>query len=108
MKNNELDIFTKDLEEAIDFDEWAAIRLDEVRVDFATTAKNLHDAGYRKVEEAVKSPYIKENITKVIWTPRCKMFRPPLSKYKIINLIFYKMTKVVLLKNVRFVNSLKK
>lgn len=38
-----------DLDEIIDYDEWAGIEYGETRVDYWYTAKNLYNAGYRKI-----------------------------------------------------------
>lgn len=38
-----------DLNEIIDYDEWAGREFGETRVDYWYTAKNLYNAGYRKV-----------------------------------------------------------
>ena len=38
-----------DLDEIIDYDEWAAREFGETRVDTWYTAKNLYNAGYRKI-----------------------------------------------------------
>ena len=38
-----------DLDEIIDYDEWAAREYGETRVDIWYTAKNLYNAGYRKI-----------------------------------------------------------
>lgn len=40
----------KDLEQIIDYDEWAAREYGEERVDLYSTACNLYNAGYRKVK----------------------------------------------------------
>lgn len=42
------DIYT-DLQNNIDFDEWAAREYGETRIDYLYSAKNLYDAGYRKI-----------------------------------------------------------
>lgn len=38
-----------DLDEIIDYDEWAGREFGETRVDYWYTAKNLYNAGYRKI-----------------------------------------------------------
>ncbi len=38
-----------DLNEIIEYDEWAGIEYGETKVDYWYTAKNLYDAGYRKI-----------------------------------------------------------
>lgn len=38
-----------DLDEIIDYDEWAGREYGETRVDYWYTAKNLYNAGYRKI-----------------------------------------------------------
>ena len=38
-----------DLDEIIDYDEWADREYGETRVDYWYTAKNLYNAGYRKI-----------------------------------------------------------
>lgn len=38
-----------DLNEIIDYDEWAGIEYGETKVDYWYSAKNLYDAGYRKI-----------------------------------------------------------
>lgn len=40
---------TDDLDKIIDYDEWAAIEYDETKVDTWYSAKNLYNAGYRKI-----------------------------------------------------------
>lgn len=40
----------KDLQEIIDYDEWAAREYGDTRVDLYSTAINLYKAGYRKVK----------------------------------------------------------
>ena len=40
---------TDDLDKIIDYDEWAAREYGETRVDTWYSAKNLYDAGYRKI-----------------------------------------------------------
>ena len=43
---NEMD---DDLNEIIDYDEWAGIEYGETKVDYWYSAKNLYNAGYRKI-----------------------------------------------------------
>ena len=43
-----------DLREIIDYDEWAAREYGEERVDLYSTAINLYNAGYRKVNSKKK------------------------------------------------------
>ena len=38
-----------DLDEIIDYDEWAGREYGETRVDYWYTARNLYNAGYRKI-----------------------------------------------------------
>ena len=40
---------TDDLDKIIDYDEWAAREYGETRVDTWYSAKNLYNAGYRKI-----------------------------------------------------------
>ena len=42
---------SKDIENIIDFDEWAGREYGETKVDYYSTAINLYNAGYRKIKE---------------------------------------------------------
>ena len=48
--NAEVHEIEKDLENIIDFDEWAAREYGETKVDYNGTAWNLYKAGYRKIK----------------------------------------------------------
>lgn len=43
-----------DLQEIVDYDEWSAIEYGETRVDYWYSAKNLYNAGYRKITKIEK------------------------------------------------------
>ena len=48
-RNKEISAIAEDLQNLIDYDEWAAIEYGETKVDIYITAMNLYNAGYRKV-----------------------------------------------------------
>ena len=43
-----------DLQEIVDYDEWSAIEYGETKVDYWYSAKNLYNAGYRKITKIEK------------------------------------------------------
>ena len=50
-RNKEISAIAEDLQNLIDYDEWAAREYGETKVDIYITAMNLYNAGYRKVVE---------------------------------------------------------
>lgn len=46
---------SNDIENIIDFDEWAYREYGETKVDYYSTAINLYNAGYRKIKESKES-----------------------------------------------------
>ena len=48
-RNKEISAIAEDLQNLIDYDEWAAREYGETKVDIYITAMNLYNAGYRKV-----------------------------------------------------------
>lgn len=48
-RNKEIHAIEKDLENIIDYDEWAGREFGVIKVDLYGTAINLYNAGYRKI-----------------------------------------------------------